>query len=32
LHRDPVKAAQRLVARHAARRAELARRATASPP
>lgn len=32
LHRDPVKAAQRLVAQHAARRAELARRATASPP
>jgi len=32
MHRDPVKAARRLVTQHATRRAELASRPTASPP
>ena len=32
MHRDPVKAAHRLVAQHATRRAERARRLAASPP
>jgi hypothetical protein len=32
LHRDPVGTARRLVDQHAARRAELARAAAATPP